>query len=184
MADFKLSVAKTLVHEGGFQNSVTDWANWEGGAATMNQYLQTKDPSLLVNLKGTKYGITAQDLPGTDIESLSEDDAVQYYSEHYWKSLYSQIEDQDIADKLFDMGVLFGVGEAVKLLQITLQETFSSEVADGNFGPVTLSNVNQCGASSLLEAYKSTLVAYTLRIAAVKPLEKANVPGWGRRINS
>lgn len=184
MADFSIAVQKTLTHEGGFQKMVNDWANWEGGQSVMNQYLQTKDPTLLVHLRGTKYGITAQDLPGVDIENLSEDQAVEYYREHYWKPLYSQIEDQGVADKLFDMGVLFGVGEAVKLLQIVLQSVFPHVAVDNSFGNETLTAVNQTGAASLLAAYQTALVTYTFRIAANKPVERPNLAGWGHRINS
>ena len=83
MADFKLAIQKTLVHEGGFQNNPHDWANWEGGKATRDAYLASKDPALLVHLKGTKFGITIQDLPGVEIEDLTADQAIEYFREHY-----------------------------------------------------------------------------------------------------
>src|ERR1700686_393552 len=96
MADFNQAVAKTLVHEGGYVDNPND----PGGA--------------------TKYGITQADMPGINIADITTEQAVAYYAEHYWKTLYSQITDQSLAEKLFDMGVLFGVGTAVKLLQIAL----------------------------------------------------------------
>lgn len=160
MADFNIAVQKTLVHEGGFVNNPND----PGGA--------------------TKYGITQKDMPGVNIADITEEQAAEYYSENYWKPLYSQIDDQAVASKIFDMGVLFGVGEAVKLLQIVLQEAFPSVTIDSDFGPNTLSAVNQAGAASLLEAYKTALVTYALRIAANKPNLRIFVRGWGNRINS
>jgi len=184
MADFKTAVLITLRpdHEGGYQNEVNDWANWEGGKPVMEQYLNTEDPvqreTLLVHLKGTKYGITAQDMPGVEIKDLTVDQAIQFYSERYWKPLYSQITSQLVANKLFDMGVLFGIGEAVKLLQIALRIT-----PDSSFGPNTLAAVNQADETSLLSSFKTLLVSYTLRIALNNPEERSNVAGWGRRIN-
>ena len=180
MADFRTAVNITLRpdHEGGFQNEVNDWANWDGGRPVMEQYLQTQDASLLVHLRGTKYGITAQDMPGVDIKNLTPDQAIAYYQEHYWKPLYSQIQSQLVANKLFDMGVLFGVGEAVKLLQLATHIE-----SDGIFGEESLAAINSVNETSLLSAYKTLLVSYTLRIALNNPTERGNVVGWGRRIN-
>jgi lysozyme family protein len=174
MADFKTAVLLTVnpAHEGGFQKDPQDHANWTGNKIGVGE------------LKGTKYGVTAADLPDTDIENLTVDQAIEFYRDKYWKPLYSQIESQPVANKIFDMGVLFGVGEAIKLLQISLQPTFPHIHPDGIFGNETLSTLNQVEENSLLSVYKTALVAYTLRIAVAKPEEKKNVAGWGKRINS
>ena len=52
MADFKTAVLITLEHEGGFQKNPNDHANWSSGKIGVG------------TLVGTKYGITALDLPG------------------------------------------------------------------------------------------------------------------------
>jgi lysozyme family protein len=154
MADFRTAVKLTLIHEGGYVNNPND----SGGP--------------------TKYGITQKDLPGIDIEGLTEDQAVQYYSERYWKPLYSEILSQDVANKIFDMGVLFGIGEAVKLLQLALHVG-----NDGDFGAETLAAVNETNPDQLLSVYKTLLTSYTLRIALNHPQDRIFVSGWGRRIN-
>lgn len=182
MADFNLAVQKTLVHEGGYQNNIHDWANWEGGKATRDAYLSSKDPSLLVYLKGTKYGITAQDMPGVEIKDITEEQAIEYYSEHYWKPLYSQIDDQLIGEKLFDLGVLFGVGVAVKMLQITIAQDMSI-VSDGGFGPTTLADVNQEGPD-LLPRYKTVFIQHCINVVNHNPEDGVFVNGWVNRINS
>jgi lysozyme family protein len=160
MADFNTAVKKTLINEGGYTNNPND----PGGA--------------------TKYGILQRDMPSVNIADITEAQATAYYSEHYWKALYSQIESQDIADKLFDSGVLFGVGEAVKVLQITLQPAFPAIVADSEFGEETLSAINQSDSPTLLQGYKTSLVAYMLRIVVNKPVLREFTPGWLKRINS
>src|SRR5579864_5653858 len=99
--NIEAAISKTLVHEGGFQKMPNDHANWSSGKIGEGELI------------GTKYGITAIDMPGVDIENLTEDQAIQYYKEHYVKSLYSQIVSQSVGEKLFDLGVLFGVGTAV-----------------------------------------------------------------------
>lgn len=175
MSDFKLAIPVTLVHEGGFIDNPAD----PGGA--------------------TKYGITQKDLdataalyPGfpTNVADLTTDQAARWYEtttkpERFNNPLYWQINDQAVATKIFDLGVLFGVGEAVKILQIVLEQAYPELGApDEVFGPKTLEYVNKTDPVSLLSAYKTAFVAYALRIAANRPSERIFVAGWGRRINS
>src|SRR6266436_5971691 len=154
MADFKAAVLITISpsHEGGFQKNPKDHANWSSGKIGEG------------TLIGTKYGITAVDMPGVDIENLTPDQAVEYYREHYWKPFYSQIESQIVANKLFDLGVLFGVSEAVAILQLTL-----GVIIDHSFGPNTLAAVNQADEISLLASYKANFVTHAFNVAAANP---------------
>jgi len=156
MADFKIAVQKTLLHEGGYVNNPND----SGGA--------------------TKYGITQADITEVNIADITTDQAIAYYSERYWKPLYSQINDQLIAEKLFDMGVLFGVATAVKMLQFSMQPRINL-VSDGNFGPNTLNATNLIGD---LNEYKKTLFQHAVYIAVNNPKDAGFLHGWENRINS
>lgn len=158
MADFKIAVAKTLVHEGGYVNNPND----KGGP--------------------TKYGITQADMPGVNIAGITSEQATAYYSERYWKPLYSQINSQLVAEKLFDMGVLLGVKTAVRLLQITLSNAITI-VSDGEFGPETLNAVNQAG-DDLLARYRITLINHFIDIVNHNPGDGVFVQGWVNRVNS
>jgi lysozyme family protein len=169
MADFNQAVQKTLINEGGFQNIHGDSGNWTGGEVGKGE------------LRGTKYGISAAEFPNLDIFNLTQDQAIQIYREGYWKDGYSQITDQLLADKLFDLGVLFGVGEAVKLLQITMANKISL-VTDGEFGLGTLSAVNQ--SANLLPAYKTTFINHCMNIINHNPAKAQFANNWVRRINS
>jgi lysozyme family protein len=157
MADFRQAVQKTLINEGGYVNDPND----KGGP--------------------TKYGITQADMPGIDIATITQEQAIAYYSAHYWKDLYSQINDQLLAEKLFDMGVLFGVGTAVRLLQISMMDVIGM-VSDGAFGPNTLAAVNQ--EPNLLPAYRHTLLAHCVNVVTNSPNDSEFVQGWIRRINT
>jgi lysozyme family protein len=155
MADFKTAVLITLKNEGGYVDNPLD----PGGATNM--------------------GVEQRDLPDIDIKSLTQDQAIAFYQERYWKPLYSQIEDQGVANKLFDMGVLFGIGTAVMNIQTALDI-----MADGIFGPETLQSTNGADPASLLSAFKTLLVTRALYIGQTKPSERVFVAGWIRRINS
>lgn len=154
MADFDVVVKITLQNEGGYVDNPND----PGGATNM--------------------GIEQQDLPDIDIKTLTVDQATAYYAEHYWKPYYGSIESQATANKLFDMGVLFGVGTAVGLLQRALGVS-----PDGVFGPETLQAVNE-HPSSLLGAYKAQLVNHVQLVVSAKPETREFMNGWIRRINS
>jgi lysozyme family protein len=160
MAYFNIAVQLTLKNEGGYTNDPND----EGGE--------------------TNFGISAAQFPGLDIKNLTEAQATEFYKDRYWKDYYSQIDDQSIANKLFDMGVLFGVGTAVNILQKALKVTFPDIVVDGGFGPETLSYVNQSEPVSLLSVYKSAMISRVLQIANADPNDRSFVAGWGRRVNS
>ena len=169
MADFRTAVLITIDddHEGGFQKNPNDRANWSSGKIGEGELI------------GTKYGITALDMPGVDIENLTVDQAVEFYAERYWKTLYSQINSQNMANKLFDLGVLFGVGTAVGILQLTLGIT-----VDHAFGPNTLQAINDADETSLLASYKANLMTHVFNIATANPAERQFLTGWSRRINS
>lgn len=155
MADPKISIAKTLINEGGYVNNPND----SGGP--------------------TKYGITQRDLPGEDIENLTPERATAYYLENYWKPFYSQIESQAVADKLFDLGVLFGIREAVELAQTVLKLA-----VDGSFGPISLVALNEADPFSFIQAFKTAFVAHAVGIADVKPQDREFLAGWINRVNS
>lgn len=157
MADYRTAVLITLDpdHEGGYVNNPND----PGGE--------------------TNHGITQKDVPGMDVKTITIDFAIAFYQHRYWKAFYSQIFSQLIANKLFDMGVLFGVQTTVKMLQEVLQIT-----ADGDFGPDSLARVNSKVESVVLQAFKTRLVQHALGVGAAHPSERYAVAGWIRRINS
>jgi lysozyme family protein len=155
MSDPKISISKTLIHEGGYTNNPADPGH------------------------ATNMGITQADLPGRDLHTLTVAEATEYYLEHYVKPLYSQINSQAILDKLIDSGILFGIGEAVGILQMTLNIK-----VDHQFGEETLAAVNEADEATLLQGYKTNLVTHAFNVVSVNPAEKIFLKGWSDRINS
>jgi lysozyme family protein len=170
MSDFMTAFLITIdsEHEGGFQKMHNDSGNWTGGQVGVGE------------LKGTKYGISAHEFPDEDIENLSVERAEYIYQKGYWKQNYSSITDQMIANKLFDLGVLFGVGTAVKILQGVLGLT----AIDGIFGVESLEATNQANPVSLLAGYKTAFVSHAVAVIAKKPEDRPFFKDWVRRINS
>jgi len=170
MADINLSIAKTLVNEGGYVNDPND----SGGA--------------------TKYGVTQRDITGlpgfpTDVKDLTGSQAIDYYEHYYWAKFgsaghfaqvnFPMIEAQPVLDKLLDMSVLFGVKEAVILIEGVL-----NLVVDGLFGPHDLVAVNEAEPTSLVQGFKTVLVSHAIGIANAQPKDREFLAGWIKRINS
>jgi lysozyme family protein len=153
--DTNLAIQKTLIHEGGYVDNPND----SGGATNM--------------------GIEQRDLPDVPIKDLTVEQAVAYYQEHYVKPFYAQIGDQLVGEKLFDLVVLFGIGTAVKIFQLTLGVT-----DDDVFGPGTLQATNSAEPTSLLAAYKTSMVTHAINIANANPKDRVFLVGWIKRINS
>ena len=168
MADFDVAVKITLEHEGGFQKDPNDHANWSSGVIHVGR------------LMGTKYGITAVDMPGVEIAGITPQQASDFYKGRFWGLYYSQITAQPVANKLFDMGVLFGVGSAIECLQYALDLT----PVDGNFGPITLDRCNRANINLLLSMFKTELKSHAEKIAVANPIEASNLDGWINRIDS
>ncbi len=171
MADARTAILITISpdHEGGYQCNHNDRRNWSGAQIGVGELI------------GTKYGITCQDMPGADIKNLTPEQAIVYYSGGtYWKTLYSQINDQGVANKLFDMGVLFGVGTATKLLQ----KAAGIVPQTGFFGPQTLAAVNAADPAQLLSDFKDLLLNRDELIVANTPADVEFKDGWDRRVES
>jgi len=174
MADPKQAIQITLGHEGGFQDDVGDPGNWTGGAQGAGE------------LKGTKFGISAHEFPDLDIKNLTEDQAIQAYINGrppqvppYWNPLYSKITNQIEANKIFDLGFLFGPGTVIKYVQSLLRL-----VEDGNFGPHTLAALNAADVYTFLTAFKTVLVSHAIGVANARPAERKDLAGWITRVNS
>lgn len=116
MADFLTAVSKTLGYEDGLVDNPDD----PGGL--------------------TNFGISLSahpELTASDIRMMTRTRAIGIYRDRYWDEAYSEIDDQIVADSLFDWGVTSGVTEAV----IGLQKVLPVE-KDAVFGPKTLYAVN------------------------------------------
>ena len=177
MAEFKPAVALTLVHEGGYVNDTRD-----AGGETYRGISRVNHPDWpgWAIIDGYK---NHADFPKIlDSDEKLQNLVIEEYREGYWKNPYSQIGGQDVANKLFDMGVLFGVGEAAYLLQRALN--FPAPKWTKTFDEMTLLAVNSVVPSDLLTAYKTHLVKHALNLVAVNQNDKAFFAGWVTRINS
>lgn len=114
MADFKPAFQKTAGHEGGYANDPDDtgketyagisrkWHPHWGGWAIVDAYKPLRHNQRINNPK---------------LEAAIE----QFYKEKYWDVLNAdEIEDQAIAERLFDFGVNAGYSRSIRQIQSAL----------------------------------------------------------------
>lgn len=158
---FDIAFEKTMRFEGGFQDDPSDPGN----------FVQGKN-------KGTKYGISARQYPELDIQSLTEEEARKIYHRDYWKApKIDLIPSEMLAIKVFDMAVNMGPGQAIKLLQRSIQACGSMVDVDGIIGGQTTGEIAKIPEQRLMAAYRATCRMYYECIADKNDRNKF-LRGW------
>ena len=158
MANFDKAILHSLKWEGGYVNDPSD----SGGE--------------------TKYGISKRSFPDVDIKNLTLDEAKNIYLKNYWNPLYTQIKDESLAIKLFDLGINLGVAKAVILLQSAIYDFEPINKIDGKFGKITLELTNKYSDLDLYDAYISKVELYYRHITVKSPKNLKFLKGWLNRL--
>lgn len=170
MANFLPALTKTLIHEGGFFHNLKTGEVVNRGItlATLRSIgvLKTTGPTLQSDIEF--------------VRSLTEEETADIYEQEYWGPLkLENVTSQDVANKVFDLGVNMGVGGAARLLQISAHVP-----ADGIIGPKTIKAVNDCDPTVLLAEIREHAGERYHEIAAANPLLAGNLKGWLSRLAS
>ena len=158
MADPRQAVEYALRHEGGYSDHSSD----RGGA--------------------TNYGISSRSHPDVDIANLTKEEAIDLYISRYW-DLWNLdlIEDQDIANKVFDTVIWMGPYGGVRTLQRALRALGVSVVEDGRLGPETAAAANLVEPHILLPALRSEVAGRVREIVGANRSQDVFRRGWLNR---
>jgi lysozyme family protein len=169
MADFKTAFLLTLQHED-----------------------STRSGKVTVDAGGrTRFGIAEKfhpDLPeefftGPTEDALAEAEKIEQCE--YWDRMrLAEIENQNVANKLFDMGVNMGVRQAAVYAQRAANALVIGEgklVEDGEIGPKTLAAINGADPIAYYQALCELSAAHYRHVAAVNPAQAVNLAGWMKR---
>jgi lysozyme family protein len=144
----------------------------------------------------TRFGIAERfhpELPdeffnGPAEEALARAEEIE--EREYWEAMrLEKIEDQSVANKLFDMGVNMGVRQAAVLAQRAanfLLRTGADQAApqlaeDGVIGGKTLAAINASTAAEYHRVLCELSEAHYRHLAAVNPEQAVNLHGWLKR---
>lgn len=163
MAQIKPALVKLFGVEGGYVNDPDD----AGGE--------------------TKYGISKRSYPNEDIKALTLDRAAHLYERDFWGPLrLSDLQNQTIAEEIFDTAVNCGVGTAAKLVQeaVNLTNYPAADLAvDGRIGPVTVAAINgHRSPRTLYKALNGLQFEIYHTIVKARPAQEKFIRSWLSRV--
>lgn len=172
MANFDPAVQLTLENEGGFfHNQVTGEVVNHGITLTF--------------VRSSGFNPAADE---AFIQNLSAEEAQQIYQKYFWNPHnIGQINDQNLANKAFDLTVNMGPGGpnhegALTLLQRAVNDCGGACTVDGQIGPETIGHINALDPGQLLAAYRARAKAHYQAIAAGNPAVANDLTGWLARL--
>ncbi len=171
-SDFKEALDDTLKNEGVLSND-----KYDPGGITKNgislRFLE--ENGIDVNHDGS--------INGKDIYDLSLDDITTIYKLVFWqKTKIFMIDNQQLANKVFDLSVNMGSIQAIKLLQRALiLDAPAQLVMDGLIGPATLKAIVKCKIDSLLKHYRLFARDYYKNLVVKNPHLSKFLNGWLKR---
>lgn len=178
MSNFSEAIQKTLTSEGGYTLEA------DGEPVSMGLKLQTLRSWGYLGNPPASGPATPHEIVA--IKGMSVTTAMQLYKSEIWdKYRCGEIEDQDVASKVFDLVVNQGSGEATMILQRAVNEMLGNVLTvDGIIGPQTVTMVNECVPTLLLAAIRAQATKVYTAIAAAHPELEGELQGWLARLSA
>lgn len=184
MADAEKAIAFVLSNEGGFVDNSSD----SGGATNFGLSLRFLRQIPTERLK--RYGIFTlpEHLSVADIRELRPEQAELIYKCEFWDNVrYHEITSDGIATYIFDMAVLHGESQAIKITQrAAWAMSFSANylIDDGILGDKTISYLNDLtieGRYTFLRLLMAERAGFMRLICVENPRNREFLDGWLNR---
>jgi lysozyme family protein len=169
MADFKTAFLFTLQHED-----------------------STRSGKVTVDAGGrTRFGIAEKfhpDLPEEFFTRPAEDalaEAEKIEEREYWNAMrLAEVENQNVANKLFDMSVNMGLRQAAVYAQRAANSQGQQLTEDGVIGSRTLAAINAIDPQTFYGLLCQFSAAHYRHIATNNPCQAVNLAGWLKRASA
>ena len=168
MSNFDLAIPIVFKNEGGFVDDTSD----SGGATNFGislNFLKTIDPNASV----------------VTIKNMSREQASFIYRKEFWdKGNYGELDNQALANKVFDMSVNMGVTRANRLLQMAVNDEGFTLTIDGILGPKTIGTLNDSWSleqDAILKSFKLRCIEFYNSLAQQNPTKLKFLCGWINR---
>lgn len=135
----------------------------------------------------TKYGICKRSYPHVNIAALTIEQASEIYRKDFWGILrLDRIQNQTIAEEIFDTAVNCGPGLAARITQraINLTNYPESDIyLDGQIGPKTIAAINNHRSpAALYKALNGLQFVHYMKIVEGNPKQEKFFRGWLKRV--
>lgn len=168
MADFEKALAKCLRWEGGYTDRLNDGYECTNMGVTIATYQRM-------------YG---NDKTCEDLRRMTREQMRHIYKSFYWDRIWGDnIEDQSIAELMYDWSVGSGVMSAVRYMQRALG--FRGGDVDGKMGRKTLGAINGYpDKRELFGMYWRMRESFFRRICERDPGKRRFLKGWMNRLKT
>jgi lysozyme family protein len=138
--NFEFSLVLVLKSEGGFTTDIHDNGNKlpDGRAGSTN----------LGVTQANWEAFVGHPVTWDNMKALSAETVAPFYKRKYWDVAHCDELPQGLDYLVFDFAVNAGVGRSIKTLQTAIGVT-----ADGSFGPLSLSAINNLEPKLLIERF-------------------------------
>ena len=110
------------------------------------------------------------------------DEVETFYKAAFWNPYLAQVADDEVAKRVLDAAVNMGAGTAVKLLQQAVNWSRDSApislVVDGQWGPRTVEEVNNCNQDALVSEFRQARQEHYQAIVAANPAKAQYLDAW------
>lgn len=184
MANFKLAYSITREFEGEYSNHPKDAGGETYKGIARNSHPNWQGWSLIDSYK------SKPNFPKNLRDSHMLIDYVHdFYKKEYWDVMnLDDVENQDIANELFDTGVNMGIKRAAVFLQRVLnvsnkcERLFQNLKVDGNIGKITVSSLNSHPEQeNILLGLNALQGALYITICESNPSQEVFFNGWIKR---
>lgn len=169
---FRAFLPTILRHEGGFVNDPDD----PGGATNKGITIGTfeRHAQSVLGIEPTLENLRA----------ISDDQAGQIYELIYWNRLKGeQINDLQVAYQFVDFYINAG-GNAIRVMQATLNSMGHHVEVDGGMGEKTLAIINAVNGEALFNNFKANRLRFYAELVMRKPKMQKFLKTWNHRTNS
>ncbi len=176
MSSFEEAVNYVLKNEGGLEENSSDPGGITNFGISLRFLRSIKNPN--------KYGPFGESITEDDIRHMTVDQAKGIYRGEFWNNApFDQIENQPIANYVFDTAVNFGIAPAIKCAQRACWAFLKNRsyiAEDGILGPHTIETINRYGFC-FLAVLRAERAAYYKSKVDHNPILKEFLIGWLNR---
>ena len=187
MADFNIAYKITSVNEGGYANVSGDAGGETYKGIARNYHPKWDGWATIDSIKKANPFLTRKELD-TRLAAISElqTSVKNFFKVNFWDiNWLDKFNSQDIANELYDTGVNFGPGRALKMLQeaVNFTRTDVTLDVDGAIGNNTLNATNSHADTKLLFKGMNLLQGEAYIEAWRKnSIQEKFIKGWFTRI--
>lgn len=172
MAQFTPALQKMLAHEGGYVNDPDDpgGETYKGIARNMHSKW---NGWIRIDMHKNQSSFPAN----LEKDSELENEIALFYQVNFWDKISGDnIQNQLVANSVFDFAVNAGVKTSASLAQMVVEAK-----ADGVIGSLSLEKINAFNPDHFLAAFTVAKIARYIAIIRKRPTSKKYLYGWINR---